>query len=62
MNSTQKTILTIFIPVVIFIAALGISNSMTYGDPFDWGDTWFIWVLALVIITIFLYQLYKNKK
>ena len=32
------------------------------GNPFDWGRTWYIWVLSLVFCCIFEYKLFANKK
>jgi len=32
------------------------------GNPFDWGRTWHIWLLALVFCCIFEYKLFEDKK
>jgi len=39
-------------------------SSKTYheGNPFDWGRTWYIWVLSLTFCCIFEYKLFADKK
>ncbi|MFA7314500.1 MAG: hypothetical protein WC025_01030 [Candidatus Magasanikbacteria bacterium] len=60
-NNVQKTILTIVLPLVVFIAALGIASQLSYRTPFDWEYTWFIWFLAVGLIGLIEYKLYDNK-
>ena len=78
MNKKQKIILAIFIPVIIFFIALIIASSLevtvmkeikgkyirsrTTSDPFEWGNTWYVWVLYLIFCCIFEYKLFGDKK
>jgi len=41
-----------------------ISKTYTYHErnPFDWGRTWYIWVLSLTFCCIFEYKLFEDKK
>jgi len=32
--------------------------SIVFHKPFDWGQTWYIWVFTLVCIIIFEYKIY----
>ena len=32
------------------------------GNPFDWENTWYIWVLYLIFCCIFEYKLFADKK
>ena len=32
------------------------------GNPFDWENTWYVWVLCLILICIFEYKLFADKK
>ena len=78
MNKKQKIILAIFIPIIIFFIALIIASSLevtvikviagkyipirTTSDPFDWENTWYVWVLYLIFCCIFEYKLFGDKK
>ena len=52
-NIVQKIILAITVPLIIFIIALGIDIG---------EDIWFLWVILLIIVTIFEYDLFGNRK
>ncbi|MCK4241185.1 MAG: hypothetical protein KAX30_06145 [Candidatus Atribacteria bacterium] len=78
MNKKQRLVLAIFVPVVVLFIALIIANSVvvtglteikgkrivrrTTSDPFDWENTWYVWLLALVFCCIFEYKLFGDKK
>ena len=32
------------------------------GNPFDWENTWYVWVLYLIFCCIFEYKLFADKK
>jgi len=50
-NTTQKIILSISAPLIIFTIALGTGENV-----------WFLWAILLIIITIFEYDLFGNRK
>lgn len=52
-NIVQKIILAITVPLIIFTIALGIDIG---------EDIWFLWVILLIIVTIFEYDLFGNGK
>lgn len=41
---------------------LGETTIYREGNPFDWGRTWYIWVLSLTFCCIFEYKLFGDKK
>jgi len=47
-----------------FYELLGsVSSSTSYtNDPFDWGKTWYVWLLSLVFCCFFEYKLFADKK
>jgi magnesium-transporting ATPase (P-type) len=51
MNITQKIILAITVPLIIFTIALGTGENV-----------WFLWAILLIIVTIFEYDLFGNRK
>ena len=61
-NQKQKIVLAIFIPIIIFFIALIIANSVGFGDPFNWENIWYIWMLYFIFCGIFEYRLFADKK
>jgi len=76
MNQKQKLTLAILIPIIIFFIVLPIVSSVTTGydylkgryfaththDPFDWEQTWYVWMFYLIFCCIFEYKLFADKK
>ncbi|PKP57767.1 hypothetical protein CVT91_09905 [Candidatus Atribacteria bacterium HGW-Atribacteria-1] len=70
MNIKQKIILAIFVPAIIFLAALTIAYYLNVEDggysithnPFDWGKTWYVWSFSLIGVILFEYELFEDKK
>jgi len=70
MNKIQKIILAIFIPVILFVISLAIAEPITWkpgkfrlydtGVIFYYG--WPVWLIFLIIVCIFEYKLFKDKK
>ena len=50
-NIMQKIILAIAVPLIIFTIALGTGENV-----------WFLWAILLIIVTIFEYDLFGNRK
>jgi len=62
-NSVGYTEITRKVPgSSVFRKYLGETTIYYEGNPFDWGRTWYIWVLSLVFCCIFEYKLFANKK
>ncbi len=62
-NSVGYTEITRKVPESsVFRKYLGETTIYYEGNPFDWGRTWYIWVLSLVFCCIFEYKLFANKK
>ena len=67
MNRTQKKIITVMVPVMILVTALGIASAVGYqynyksAPAFNWGQTWWVWLLALALITWFGYKMSKDQ-
>ena len=64
MNKIQKIILAIFIPVILYVISLSIAESITldFNLPFYLGKTWPVWLVFLIIVCIFKYKLFEDKK
>lgn len=62
MNQKQKIILAIFIPIIILFFTLMIASIVGLGDSFNWGNTFYVWLIFLIIICIFEYKLFADKK
>ena len=74
LNKYQRIVVAIAVPVVIFIFAISIASDIgtpirtsidRRPNPFDWENTGHIWLLSIVLITIFelfILRSRKNKK
>ena len=62
MNQKQKIILGIFIPIIISFFTLMIAIIMGFGNPFNWGSNFYVWLIFLIFICIFEYKLFADKK
>jgi hypothetical protein len=71
MNKIQKIILAIFVPSILYVIALAIAEPITWrpgefhlsdssGVVFNYG--WPVWLVFLIIVCIFEYKLFKDKK
>ena len=70
MNKIQKIILAIFVPSILYVIALAIAEPITrrpgkifLSSPsvaFYYG--WPVWLVFLIIVCIFEYKLFKDKK
>ncbi len=61
LNPTQKIIIAVSVPIVLFIIAIAFANNISYGYPFDMEDTWLMWVIFIVIIGYFEFDLFSEK-
>jgi len=63
-NSIGCTAITKTLPEDSVWRRYGMTTRTYYykGNPFDWGRTWYIWLLALVFCCIFEYKLFEDKK
>ena len=75
MNKTQKLILSIFVPIILFFIAIAIANSLGVtsvvileklpshtNNPFDWGNTWSVWFVYSATYCLFEFLLFRDKK
>ncbi len=70
MNKIQKIILAIFVPVILYVIALGIAEPITWRPgkviirssdvTFYYG--WPVWLVFLIIVCIFEYKLFEDKE
>ncbi|HKJ34338.1 MAG TPA: hypothetical protein VE912_10770 [Bacteroidales bacterium] len=74
LNNTQRMIVSIILPLILFIVSLAIANNIGYhivgvgtyshiihgGKPFAINDTWYIWVIYLAIIGYFEYKIWDQ--
>jgi len=76
-NKTQKLILAFFVPIIFFFIALFIANEVgvtrisykvKFGssnyiyNPFDWGKTWYVWLVYSASCCLFEFLLFRDKK
>lgn len=71
LNSNQKIIFSIVVPVIIFIIVYPIASSAgtfygfgfdeVYGGPFNFGRTWYIWVMAIGLITYIEMKIFSDS-
>lgn len=57
MNEPEKIIKAVIFPLIIIVITLGIGKIVSgfyyayrYASPFDFGHTWYIWVISLYVI------------
>ena len=71
MNKIQKIILAIFIPSILYVIALAIAEPITWrpgkfrlssSSPVFYYYGWPVWLVFLIIVCIFEYKLFKDKK
>jgi len=64
MTKIQKIILAIFVPVIVYVISLSIAESITlhFALPDYLGKTWPVWLVFSIIVCIFEYTLFKDKK
>lgn len=65
MNSKQKLILGILIPLILFFICLKIAGQVGgiayYSvEPFKFEKTWWVWILYLIIVGIAEFKLFKE--
>lgn len=61
MNEKQRTILAIAVPVLIIVVALGLASNVGRGYGWDnWEYTWWVWALAVIIISGFEWFMFKR--
>jgi len=76
MNKIQKIILAVILPAICFFITVGVGFSgildTEYADsisryfhrynPFDLKDSWWLWIIYLIIIGITEFKIFRNKK
>jgi len=60
-NSVGYTVKTRAVSENSYLSKYG-SKIYHEDNPFDWGRTWYIWVLSLTFCCIFEYRLFADKK
>ncbi len=57
MNEPEKIIKAVMFPLIIIVVTLGIGKivsafyyNYSHASPFDFGHTWYIWVISLYVI------------
>lgn len=74
LNQSQKKIVGIIVAAIFFVVTMAIADKVgtscgfrlgggygCSGGPFDMDDTWYIWVIFLLIIGYFEYKLFGNQ-
>ena len=62
-NNLGYTVITREVPEgSIWRKYLGPTTTTHEGNPFDWENTWYVWVLYLIFCCIFEYKLFADKK
>ena len=61
LNSTQKIVVAITVPLILLIISLVIADAVGSG-PFDLDDTFLIWILFIGIVGYFEFHLFSEQK
>lgn len=62
-NSLGYTVITKTIPEGSYLRKYqGPTTTVYEGNPFDWENTWYVWMLYLIFCCIFEYTLFADKK
>lgn len=64
LNQQQKIILGIVIPIGLLIIFYPIADEVAgyYSAPFDFEDTWLVWLIYVAIVGFIEFQLFENKE
>lgn len=72
LTEIQRVITSISIPLIlffIFYPFMGVVSrtyefygGYSYGNPFKFADTWYLWLIYILIISFILYKLWDKKK
>lgn len=60
MNSKQKIIIAIIIPIILFFIGIGINEEILYNDWYALYDSWFVWTIISMVIGIFEYKVFRD--
>lgn len=60
-NFTQRIIIAVILPLILLLIAYPIASEISYSDPFDFDDTWLVWVIYLLIIGYFEINLFSGE-
>lgn len=63
LNSTQRILLAVFAPTILFVIALPIAGQIGgwgIDDAFDLDDTWWFWLLLIGFIGYFEFNLFST--
>ena len=61
-NVKQRIVLAIIIPLVIIPIALRIAIEVHGYDPFEWEETWLVWVITFALIGFIEYRIFGTKE
>ncbi len=62
-NNLGYTVITRELPGDSIWRIFGETTTIYHkGNPFDWENTWYVWVLYLIFCCIFEYKLFADKK
>lgn len=66
LNSSQKLIIAIGLPIVLFFITLKVAGTIGenyYGKdrPFNFDETWWVWLIFGLIVSFLEYKLFESK-
>ena len=62
-NNLGYTVITRKVPEINYLRKyLGSTTTTHEGNPFDWENTWYVWITYAIFCCIFEYKLFADKK
>ena len=63
LNRDQRNMVVFLVPISIVAGTLGIASEQrgAFGDPFNWGSTWYVWLVSIALISGFLYRILGSE-
>jgi len=61
LNHIQRIIVAIIAPILVFILSMAVAEAVDGHRAFDIEDTWFVWIISVLLIGYIEYKLFDKK-
>ena len=67
LNKQQRIIAAIGLPAILFLLNVKIAgaigeNFIGEAQPFNFDETWLVWLIFVLVVAFFEYKLFENKE
>jgi len=67
LNKQQRLIAAIGFPAILFLLTVKIAgaigeNFIGEAQPFNFDDTWWVWLIFVLVVAFLEYKLFENKE